>query len=353
MTAENSSTFKFKLTLGEQVRFENRDLTREAFFEALWARFGGDADSASAGRGLVGLHEGTVLSEAAAGQGLETESWTLDSGEAPRERDWIGGQEKLEAELYFADRASATAAAELLARLAPDAVIGAVEEQVAQDWDAQWKASFTGAFVPPFWHVLPPWVEALAPEAVAAATATGAAAGAPQVLRINPGAGFGTGTHETTQLCLERIADAADRAGLAGRRILDFGSGSGILAIGAALLGADVAAVEIDPLAIDNSRENAALNDLEGRIRYSQYLNDDHRGFDGVIANILKPVLLEFAPELVARMRHKGFVILSGLIEKDVAEVHARYSELLGRAGQVSAKNEWRAIYWASVTDTT
>jgi ribosomal protein L11 methyltransferase len=168
------------------------------------------------------------------------------------------------------------------------------------------------------------------------------------ILRINPGAGFGTGTHETTQLCLEAIGLRARVAGgLSGARVLDFGSGSGILSIGAALAGGQVNGVEIDELAIDNAVENARLNGVEDKIHYSRTLQAAQAIYPVVIANILKPVLIEHAPELARRLdRHGGTLILSGLIDKDVADVSACYSALLGKPPVKKELGEWRALVW-------
>jgi ribosomal protein L11 methyltransferase len=164
-----------------------------------------------------------------------------------------------------------------------------------------------------------------------------------RVLRINPGAGFGTGTHETTQLCLEAIAKAPRAA-----RALDFGSGSGILSIALALLGSEVDSVEIDPLAIDNARENAGLNGVAGKIRLEERLDPAPGSYGVVVANILKPVLLEFADPLVSRLAPSGALILSGLIERDVDEVAKRFGALLGRQPSVGERGEWRSLAWMS-----
>ena len=310
-------------------------MPREDFYSWLWERFGG-------AQGLQGVHEGTLLSEQAAQAGLETESWTLDAAEAPRERDWLAGQAVAEAELFFATLPQAQVAQRFLQGL-KGLGAGVIREQKAQDWDAQWKAAFlgnsNGVTVRPFWRILPPWVTredaALKPGET--------------ILRINPGAGFGTGTHETTQLCLEAIGERAGKpGGLGGARVLDFGSGSGILSIGAAIAGGRVNGVEIDPLAVDNSIENARLNGLETQIEYSATLAAATGVYAVVIANILRPVLVEFAPQLVRRLDPRaGTLILSGLIEKDVAEVSQCYSALLdGRPPVKKELGDWRALVW-------
>jgi ribosomal protein L11 methyltransferase len=320
-----------KISVPRSVKLEGRALSREDFYSWLWQEFGG-------ARGLQGVHEGTLLSEEAAEQGLETESWTLDAAEAPRERDWMASQALSDAELYFETEPQARAALKRLASIA-ELVLGTIREQKAEDWDAQWKASFLanpeGVRVPPFWRILPPWTT---PEEAGIKNGE-------IILRINPGAGFGTGTHETTQLCLRAIGERAMRSGgtLGGAQVLDFGSGSGILSIGAALAGGSVIGVEIDPLAIDNATENAAINGV--KVEFSRYLDAANGTYAMIIANILKPVLLEFAPELIRRLDKQGSVILSGLIEKDVQEVSERYSALLGnKQPQKFELNEWRAL---------
>ncbi len=306
---------------------KGRKVGRDAYLLSLWRKFGK--------RGLLGIHEGTLLSEEAASEGIAVESWAVDAGEAPRERDWVGDRELVRCDLYFeSERGAREAAEEIRAGFLEGAWVVDVASEPDRDWNAEWKASFTGVEVPPDWIVLPPWVE------------MGIDPGRPgrRVLRLNPGAGFGTGTHETTQLCLEALAGVLDRVPDA--TVLDFGSGSGILAIGAALRGASaVDAVEIDELALHNGRENARLNGVEARIRFARDLGD--RGpYAVVVANILKPVLLAFAAELVERLEPRGTLILSGLMEGDVPAVRESYETLLaGRpASQDFVLGEWRAI---------
>jgi ribosomal protein L11 methyltransferase len=164
-------------------------------------------------------------------------------------------------------------------------------------------------------------------------------------LVIDPGPGFGDGTHETTQLCLQALAAFAPRTGP--WRMLDFGSGSGILAIGAARLGAVVDAVEIDPLASAHGESNARANDVADRIRHARTLEGTDGSFDLVVANILRSVLLEFAEALVARLASGATLVLSGLVSTDVPQVSARYSSLLGDARpDVFENGDWRALAW-------
>lgn len=330
----NQSTFKLSVEIPRSVRVEGSLLERDDFYSWAWARL--------MSKGLVGIHEGTMLSIEAAEEGLETDSWTLDAAEAPRERDWVAGKTSCQSEFYFESYAAAVEGSKIL-QMECELFPQAIEEQKPQDWDAQWKASFLstpdGVFVPPSWRIIPPWVETQAiqdkePEAV--------------VLKINPGAGFGTGTHETTQLCLEALAEVSNTHTLRGKEVLDFGSGSGILAIGAALLGARVDAVEIDPLAVDNAQENAEINSIQNSIQF--HLNLDpiqDRTYSIVIANILRPVLIEFAEKLVSKIQPNGFLILSGLIETDVPWIIEKYSLLLkGILPEKKELGEWRALVW-------
>lgn len=313
---------------------ENVSLDRETFYQWLWQEFGED--------GLLGVHEGTLLSEEAAEQGLETESWTVDAGEAPRERDWVGKQAEVTTELFFASAEQAKSAVEILSEIS-GITVGDVEEQEPRDWDAEWKASFlnagAGVEIPPFWRVVPPWVDAQ-----------------PGWIKINPGAGFGTGTHEATQLCLQSIGQVAlDRShseqsqfissALRGSDALDFGSGSGILAIGLAKLGAKVKAVEIDPLAIDNAIENASLNLVQDSISFSQEVPAEPVAYDVVVANILRPVLIQCADVLTSKLAAGGTLILSGLIHQDVQPILETYRPLLpGTIPSVLERGEWRAV---------
>lgn len=255
------------------------------------------------------------------------EGFALDVAQPPGNRDWVGGSWK-EATLYFASRSGADLArAEVRAAcadLGSDAVsdVTAVEEQ---DWNAAWKAGFTGARVGP-WHVVPPWQT---PEPGA------------WPLVIEPGAGFGTGTHETTRMCLEAISELD----LRGRRVLDFGSGSGVLSIAAAVRGARAIGVEIDPLAIENAHKNARLNRMElgGSVEFRKAFPRGET-FDVVVANILKPVLLEFASDLVQSVVPGGILILSGLLREDAEPIYRRFVPDLGAEFRTRFCGDWIAL---------
>ena len=328
----SSSYFTVSFEVSGQV---TRHFDREAFYAWLWNRFGQE--------GLVGVHEGTVLSD----EEWPDQEWIVDAGVAPPERDWVGARDHVQGELYFASEQEARDAKAAIEAIASadltGVVLGDVNEQKPQDWDAEWKATFLnsgeGVYVPPFWRVIPPW-----------SVVNRDIAEIP--IKINPGAGFGTGTHETTQICLEAIglwSQGLASADLQGERVLDFGSGSGILSVALALLGPQVDAVEVDELARDNAVENCMLNWVQDRVKVTANLNEDSLApYWVIVANILKPVLLEFAEALVKRLQPGGTLILSGLIEKDVEIIIATYSALLRQhTSRIVELGEWRGVIFS------
>lgn len=131
------------------------------------------------------------------------------------------------------------------------------------------------------------------------------------VVRLDPGLAFGTGTHATTALCLEWL----ERQPLAGHSLLDFGCGSGILAIAALLLGADRAtAVDIDPQALEATRANAAVNGVGDRLRTLEADALPAERFDSIVANILAEPLVQAAELLARHQTTGGRLALAGLL---------------------------------------
>lgn len=145
------------------------------------------------------------------------------------------------------------------------------------------------------------------------------------VVRLDPGLAFGTGTHATTALCLEWL----ERLPLAGRAVLDWGCGSGILAVSALLLGAHSAtAVDIDPQALDATRANARANGVAHRLQAVESDRLTDAVFDIAVANILAAPLIELAPTLARHQRSGGRLALAGLLDEqaaDVADAYARW----------------------------
>jgi len=141
-------------------------------------------------------------------------------------------------------------------------------------------------------------------------------------LRLDPGLAFGTGTHPTTALCLQWL----DGHDLAGCRVVDYGCGSGVLGIAAALLGArEVTAVDTDPQALEATAANAARNGVTGRIRCCLPDAFSATDSDVVLANILAGPLIELAPLLADCAGPGAAIVLSGLLAEQVDEVAAAY----------------------------
>lgn len=144
----------------------------------------------------------------------------------------------------------------------------------------------------------------------------------PVILELDPGLAFGTGTHATTALCLEWL----DRWIQGGERVLDYGCGSGILALAALKLGAQAAlAFDIDPQALIATRENAAKNALASRVVVAERAEAVTGMFDMVIANILAGPLVELAPRLARMARPGGRIVLAGMLTRQATEVAQAY----------------------------
>jgi ribosomal protein L11 methyltransferase len=143
---------------------------------------------------------------------------------------------------------------------------------------------------------------------------------AKKVIRLDPGLAFGTGTHPTTRMCLKWIATNAP----AGQRVLDYGCGSGILAMAAALYGAsDVDAVDIDPAAVQATIANAQANNTTLKAG----LPDQAHGlYDVVLANILAMPLKVLAPLLCSHVAAGGSLVLAGILERQADELKAAYA---------------------------
>lgn len=176
-----------------------------------------------------------------------------------------------------------------------------------QDWVRLTQSQFAPVEITPEFWIVPTWHE---PPAQAR-----------QVIRLDPGLAFGTGTHPTTRMCLRWIAR---RSGGAMGRVLDYGCGSGILAIGAAKFGAaEIDAVDIDPAAVDATRLNAEANN----VRLKSGLPDAVVGqYDIVLANILATPLKVLAPLLCAHVKSGGSLVLAGILERQADELKAAYA---------------------------
>lgn len=142
------------------------------------------------------------------------------------------------------------------------------------------------------------------------------------VLRLDPGLAFGTGTHATTALCLDWL----DGLSLPGKTMLDYGSGSGILAIAALKLGCRSAtAMDIDPQAVLATGQNALANDVAGRLTVCGSAASISGHFDVVVANILAGPLVQFAESITSTLARQGMLALSGVLCEQAAAVMAAY----------------------------
>ena len=174
------------------------------------------------------------------------------------------------------------------------------------DWVRKTQQQFQPICVAPGLWIVPSWCEPADPKAIN--------------LRLDPGLAFGTGSHPTTLMCLRWLALHLS----AGATVLDYGCGSGILAIAAAKLGAAaVDAIDVDTQAITASRENAKLNNVVARFDLAEAFTAST--YDVVVANILANPLQLLAPLLAARVRARGQVVLSGILEPQAAAVIAAY----------------------------
>ena len=221
------------------------------------------------------------------------------------------GWERSRIVALFATEALAKDAAALLAL--QDFFAGcqlvAVQSVPEQDWVRLTQSQFTPVEITPEFWIVPTWHE---PPAQAR-----------QVIRLDPGLAFGTGTHPTTRMCLRWIASQG-AAGKSLGRVLDYGCGSGILAIGAAKFGAvAIDAVDIDQAAVESTRANAEAN----HVQLQTGLPDKAVGsYQTVVANILATPLRVLAPLLCAHVEKGGNLVLAGILDRQADELKAAYA---------------------------
>jgi ribosomal protein L11 methyltransferase len=181
-----------------------------------------------------------------------------------------------------------------------------VAEVPEQDWVRLTQSQFAPVEITPEFWIVPSWHEA--PPA------------ARQIIRLDPGLAFGTGTHPTTRMCLRWIA----RNPVAGQRVLDYGCGSGILAIGAAKFGAtDIDALDIDPAAVESTVSNAQTN----HAALNAGLPDRAQGvYQTVLANILASPLQVLAPLLCGHVAPGGHLVMAGILARQAEQLKAAYA---------------------------
>ncbi len=208
----------------------------------------------------------------------------------------------------FAQEAAANEAAVLLGAqdFFEDCQLLGIQTLEDQDWVRLTQSQFAPVEVTPDFWIVPTWHEP--PEQ------------ARQIIRLDPGLAFGTGTHPTTRMCLRWIA----QHGVQGQRVLDYGCGSGTLAIGAAQYGAtDIDAVDIDEAAVTSTELNAQANGVQ----LQAGLPDKAQGqYQTVLANILATPLKVLAPLLCSYVAPGGHLVLAGILERQAQELQAAYA---------------------------
>jgi ribosomal protein L11 methyltransferase len=222
-----------------------------------------------------------------------------------------GGWQRSRVTALFNTEAQARESAQLLAAqdfFGACSLLGVVA-LVDQDWVRLTQSQFAPVEITPEFWIVPTWHEP--------------PAAAKQVIRLDPGLAFGTGTHPTTRMCLKWIAKQQDAANQF-KRVLDYGCGSGILAIGAAKFGAnDIDAVDIDPAAVESTLLNAEAN----HVALKTGLPDKVSGhYQTVLANILASPLKVLAPLLCARVEKGGSLVLAGILARQEEELKLAYA---------------------------
>ena len=252
-------------------------------------------------------------------EALEALSVSVEDADAhtPAERALFGepdmpapeaGWDRSRVTALFQDKASADSAAESLVEMAlfEGCAIQAITTLEDQDWVRLTQSQFTPVEITPSFWIVPTWHEP-----PAAATL---------FLRLDPGLAFGTGTHPTTRMCLRWIANRD----LSGQRTLDYGCGSGILAMAAAKFGATaIDAVDIDPAAVESTVANAHVN----HVHLTAGLPDKASGrYDVVLANILATPLRLLAPLLCGHLDKGSHLVLAGILSRQVQELQEAYA---------------------------
>ena len=203
-------------------------------------------------------------------------------------------------------------AAEVCGLSAPEYRIGVLQDQV---WERTWMDTFKPMrFGHKLW-ICPTHAEVPDPDAV--------------TLRLDPGMAFGTGTHATTAQCLQWLGLQTEHSvkPLEGKTVIDYGCGSGVLAIATLLLGASHCwAVDIDEQALQATRENARINHVDAHLHVAQPESLDQINADIVLANILFQPLIQLADTMAEKVRPGGSLVMSGILEEQMQPLRQRYA---------------------------
>jgi len=222
------------------------------------------------------------------------------------------GWERSTLRALFESEAQAQAAATLLLtqEWATGLEVQSLAEVPEQDWVRLTQQQFAPVEITPTFWVVPSWHSA--------------PAAARQVIQLDPGLAFGTGTHPTTRMCLRWLATHGRQVAQA--RVLDYGCGSGILAIGAARMGAaEIDAVDIDPAAVQATLDNARTNQVALNAMLPDAVAGNKASYGLVLANILATPLKLLAPLLCGHMAPGGQLLLAGILARQSDELQAAY----------------------------
>ena len=201
-----------------------------------------------------------------------------------------------------------------------------------RNWNSSWRRFFTPQKVGKAFWVTPPWT---APPALAHR----------ELIIIEPGMAFGTGTHATTRGCMEFIEKAVRLLRGADFTALDVGTGSGILAIALAKLGApEVCAVDNDPVALKVARKNVRLNGVQRKVRLQAGLSSIAQRFSIVVANLTAETILDLAELLDAKVAPRGFLILSGILTPKADMISRRFKSSGFKIGARKYEKEWATL---------
>ena len=197
-------------------------------------------------------------------------------------------------------------------------------------WKDGWKAYFKPAQVSDRIAIRAPWCEFEAKEGV-------------KTIVIEPGMAFGTGLHETTQLCIRAIDKITRNHAM--NDMLDVGCGSGVLSIAGALCGIPgVDGIDIDPVCIDVSNENAKNNGVSAHFSRTD-IWDIEKKYDLVVANIISSVLKSLADDMAEALRPGGYLVLSGILAEELGAVQSAFEKLPQlRAEETQTMGEWSSI---------
>lgn len=204
-----------------------------------------------------------------------------------------------------------------------------------QDWANEWKQYFHVTHVGDSLVIKPSWEDYEAKPGE-------------HVIKIDPGMAFGTGTHHTTNMCMARL----EKVLKPGDEVFDVGTGSGILAIAAALLGAkDVRAVDIDSVAVKVAKENVAVNDLNDKIevRQGDLLHGTEGQADVIIANIIADIIIMLLADIPGKLKDGGVFLASGIIEERREDVAKAAAAVGMQVDHVDAKGGWVVMQMSRV----